>query len=344
MEIVNTDPCCELQTTSNLLKIRSIWKEIYDANEKHGVFQEYFYNQCIWIQQFLRSLGKKRYPLFAVIYEHGEPLLIAPLSVSWKRENQPMLFNEIQGCDVAEFIYRNNITDEQLDACIDLLTNRFGTIKMTRFDTQSKIYRRYIERYPDIEQTFYPYVDIPFGNSHDDYLRSLSKSTRQNLRTSYNRLKSDGREFHFAVEGGRAFSLKEWSKFYFFYTDRQQEKYRKYKGIKKYTKMFTKHDCVSIRNSSSNFIATLYYEEKIAALLMGLVSRDGTRVVVPWLAIDGKLGRYSPGYQLVNETIKYCMEHTQIRHLDLSRGDEGYKLTMGGRLYYTAYFEMKKRT
>lgn len=341
--MANTKSCYSLYTTSNLLKLHHVWKELYDNNESLGVFQAYFYNKCIWVQHLLRIFGKKRYPLFVVIYHHETPLLIAPLSVSVKQGELPTLFNEIQGCDVAEFIYRDTITDEQIDACIDLLTERSGIIKMTRFAVQSKVYQRYIERYPDTEVTFYPYVNIPFSDSYDDYYQGLSKSARQNLRTSYNRLKSDGLEYRLMVEGGHPLCLKEWSKFYFFYTDRQQEKYRKYRGLKKYMKMFTKHDCVSIRNCSNNFIATLYYNEQIAALLMGMVSRDGTRVVIPWLAIDGKLGRYSPGYQLVNETIKYCMEHTSIRHLDLSRGDEGYKITMGGELYHTAYFEMKKR-
>ena len=70
--------------------------------------------------------------------------------------------------------------------------------------------------------------------------------------------------------------------------------------------------------------------------LSGLISRDGTTVVIPRLSIDNQYRFYSPGYILLAETLHWLDSNTTCRCLDLSRGDEQYKIDMGGIKYYTA--------
>ena len=43
----------------------------------------------------------------------------------------------------------------------------------------------------------------------------------------------------------------------------------------------------------------------------------------------------------MSQSIKYLQEHTSIRGLDLSRGDERYKLEMGGVRHYNYRFEIQ---
>lgn len=44
---------------------------------------------------------------------------------------------------------------------------------------------------------------------------------------------------------------------------------------------------------------------------------------------------------MIGESIKYLQEHSAIRGLDLSRGDERYKLEMGGVRHYNYKFEIQ---
>ena len=73
----------------------------------------------------------------------------------------------------------------------------------------------------------------------------------------------------------------------------------------------------------------------------GLKTHDGATVSVPRLAIDSEYSFYSPGYVLINEVIKYIAAHPVLNELDLSRGDEKYKLDFGGKLYYTYDYDLR---
>lgn len=44
---------------------------------------------------------------------------------------------------------------------------------------------------------------------------------------------------------------------------------------------------------------------------------------------------------MIGESIKYLQTNTAIRGLDLSRGDERYKLEMGGVRHYNYRFEIQ---
>lgn len=44
---------------------------------------------------------------------------------------------------------------------------------------------------------------------------------------------------------------------------------------------------------------------------------------------------------MIAESIKYLQEHSAIRVLDLSRGDEKYKFEMGGIRHYNYRFEIE---
>ena len=63
-------------------------------------------------------------------------------------------------------------------------------------------------------------------------------------------------------------------------------------------------------------------------------TNDGKAIVVPRHAINDDYNLYCVGALLITETIKYCINETAIRNLDLSRGDEKYKYTLGGQSHY----------
>lgn len=63
---------------------------------------------------------------------------------------------------------------------------------------------------------------------------------------------------------------------------------------------------------------------------------------MPRLAIDDNYRFYSPGYVLLAETLKYLGANTEVHELDLSRGEEKYKLDLGGTPYKTTDILLSK--
>ena len=79
----------------------------------------------------------------------------------------------------------------------------------------------------------------------------------------------------------------------------------------------------------------------IAAFLSGLIDKNSKSVIIPRLSINDDFLKYSPGIVLINETAKKLAENKNIDNLDLSKGDEQYKFSMGGEVYYTMNFDVK---
>ena len=78
------------------------------------------------------------------------------------------------------------------------------------------------------------------------------------------------------------------------------------------------------------------------AYMSGLKTHDGKRIVIPRLAMDANYNKYSPGCALMNETIQYLSKETDVKVLDMSRGDERYKKDFGGRSYFIKDFVIEK--
>lgn len=174
-------------------------------------------------------------------------------------------------------------------------------------------------------------VKIDYSADYEAYYGSLSKHARQNLRTAYNRLKTDNLEYKFEFIEGRV-SSKLASKLKGLYLNRRAKKYSNMSIVKK---LIYKIDepiskvCFNLKNS---FSAILYIHGKIAGYMAGVIKNG--EALVPRLAIDDYFSRYSAGVILVNETVKELIKK-EIFTLDLATGTETYKTQMGGVLYYT---------
>ncbi len=78
----------------------------------------------------------------------------------------------------------------------------------------------------------------------------------------------------------------------------------------------------------------------MAGFLSGYINNGHSAVVFPRLAIDSDFSDYRPGYLLITETIRYMIENTDIRNMDLSRGDEKYKYDLGGVEHYNYFYDL----
>ena len=83
----------------------------------------------------------------------------------------------------------------------------------------------------------------------------------------------------------------------------------------------------SILQLKESELYVLNIDEKIAAFMHTYVHNN--HVIMPKLAIDTSLSRYSPGILLIQEAMKLFIER-KIIDFDLCRGDERYKIEVGG--------------
>lgn len=263
--------------------------------------------------------------------------MIAPL-LKTVRGNAYML-GDIQGCGVTDFIYLKEATEEQLAKALSLVINNCNQLYLGRLKSTSPIYKFCAHHLDDSNVTTDTLVEIHFGNNYNEYFSGLSKHVRQNLRTSYNRLQTDNLSYSLQIIKKRQMNSQIWKEVNDIYCTRQIENYGAEKGLRLKNSIF-KHDSLSLRYNENLFAAILYYNQVISAVFMGLIDNNGNRIVVPRLAINNEYSRYSPGNQLINEAIKYLIENTNVRTLDLSRGTEKYKYMMGGTEYFTKNFLM----
>lgn len=170
---------------------------------------------------------------------------------------------------------------------------------------------------------------------YDGWYRSLSKSSRQNLRTAYNRLNKDIKQYEFKIIKRVPLRLK----FHLYLLSCQRsaqinnEDFNTNLDIKKriltVVGMYFSIFFHLINRNERTSVAVLLVEHSLAAFMIILDEKNG--VVVPKLAINSDYSRYSPGCILISEYLKQ-VNHNSV--FDLSRGAEPYKKAMGGVVYY----------
>lgn len=171
---------------------------------------------------------------------------------------------------------------------------------------------------------------------YENYYAQLSKHTRQNLRTAYNRMNKDGISCSLEIVAGKPVPQKLFRDIMTVYYNRHASRYGvKTSAIKKYYLQRIDFSTRCLQQYPDNFAAVLYMDDCVAGFMAGMQDADGSRIIIPRLSINEMFLKYSPGMVLINEAMQYLTEKTSISRLDLSKGAEQYKFAMGGNCYYT---------
>ena len=289
-------------------------------------------------------------PKVACLEENDEIVMLVPLmrSMGLKSSYWKML-GDIQGCDRTDALWKPSLSfSEREKLCAIFYASLGKRFKMHRIQSDSPL----LTQLPESRITrtnVEPYVTVPVPGDAETLFKGLHPAIRQNIRTAYNRLNRNGIEVRLEVfDPDNPMTDAVWKKIMDLYFDRLFSKYKINKISNPFAKARqrhfyykVKHDTLSLRQLPNSFHAVLWHGERIIAFMNGLKTHDGATVSVPRLAIDSEYSFYSPGYVLINEVIKYIAAHPVLNELDLSRGDEKYKLDFGGRLYYTYDYDLR---
>ena len=307
-------------------QLEGYWKDLQSQNKNLDAMAEYDFVKIYLsgISNKIKALVKGFGAMFYCVFDDENPVLI---------------FTAVQKDDCIESAYTLDFFDVVTAESVDETLVYEALLEISKSENKPLVLKNikqgkntYLKLKNQVRfEDDCSCVKIEFTDDYEAYYGSLSKHARQNLRTAYNRLKTDGLEFRFEFIDGKT-DKKLASKLKNLYLDRRAKKYTNMNLLKKIVYKIDEpisKVCFRLENS---FSAILYVGDKIAGYMAGVI-KDG-EVLVPRLAIDDSFSRYSAGVILVNETIKSLIEK-KLYILDLATGAEGYKTQMGGILYYT---------
>lgn len=317
---------------NNIQDVKNDWLKFQAENESidpmcHYAFVEKFKSG---ITNKIKNIVKKNSaPVYYEVYDDDKPVLIFPA------EEIAGQIESLYTLDFFDIITGKDITENQVYDALKAISDQEKkkvVVKRFRenFNTHSKL-----AKLAEIE----PYnncVKIDYTEDYDKYYSSLSKHARQNLRTAYNRLATDGKKYEFSFHFGKLNS-KNASKLKDIYLNRRASKYNNMNFLKKLVYKIDEpisNVCFGLENSFTSIVSI---NGKPVAFMAGIISHG--EALVPRLAIDDKFARYSTGVILVNETIKELINRN-IYCLNLATGTETYKTQMGGTEYSVMKLEL----
>ncbi len=337
---------------TNFGSLETIWINLYEGNEFLTPYSSFQFNKIFYKTY---RFGLHRVFLKAAFYEvidnHENTIMIIPL---FGNDQKYYIFGDLAGTGYLDFIYKRDCTYEDFDKTFKLLGYELKGSKLLlhKINQKSKLndyaasntaFRRNGMVDEDI------CVNISFDSDYDEYFKALSKSVRQNIRTNRNRMEREGLNHRVDIIMDEVVPSKVRGEMIRVYNQRIVEKYassevsifiKAVRALAEAARRYVNPITISTANMSGNFNSILYIDNSLVAFLSGYITDNGTTVIIPRHAMDSKYSRYGPGALLISETIKWLTQNTTIRNLDLSRGSEKYKYSLGGKEHYNYSYEI----
>lgn len=325
-----------------------IWKELYQGNCYVFPYSSREYNENIFTYKKVKPTTLFQQDYFLVYYKDNDkatPLMIMPIYV--KKKCAYIFGENISGAGNLDFIYSRDITDEQFFSAFKELGQYFKgmELKLYKINQRSRLYNFFENNYDTLLKLYNlkkemdrVCVKIIFPDEYEPYFQGLSRNSKSNLHKAYNKVKKINAEMHLKVIHGPFGDKKFLSDIMRIYTKRESE--RKQRKMDFFP--FIKHRYFSpltwaMKNIDSHYTFCLFLQHCPAAFMSGFLT-NFNEIVFPIVAMDSSFSHYAPGKLMISESIKYLQKNSQIRGLDLSRGDERYKLEMGGEKHYNYRF------
>lgn len=313
--------------------ISNDWTTIYNLMHGGSPFQSPEIMKICWINFWPYYIARKELPHFIIVYDNENPVFGIALTKKIN-SNEATIWGKETGYNICSPIW----TDiKYIKPSFDLIIKSYGSIRMQKIHPSNPLINELnISNFVNYEA-----VSIDISKSYDIYFSNLTKSSRQNLRTAYNRTKTDEMQIKLCVLDSNGYN-KNLNSIINLSESRHAQRYghnKTFIGVlfRKYLNYAT---IIYKKTNKYSLSFMLKINDEIAGVMSGLISQD--IYIVPRLAINDKFKRYSPGIILLNETIKWLQNNRSIINLDLSFGLEPYKFSMGGTKYNCYNFTIKE--
>lgn len=325
---------------AGLKPVKQLWLALYAGNPGFTPYQEYHY--CRVVERYFVFSTRQRHR--NVVYEYRDPtgagVILFPLHLRTSKQGTvAYLWGEFSQAGCLDFIYKADLRPETFREAFALLARALGKVKfvfsrVSGCSRLNELIRTGLapEQYSFATESC---VHIDLATSFDQYYQDLSRHVRQNLRTSVNRMKKENLEFEVRTRTDAPLGMGLLRELFRIYWQRLAEKQIRFhftRFLPYYLRMLSNPSIVALNKLPNVFSSIIYIDKAIAGFCAGFTSRDGT-IILPFLAIDSRFARFSPGGILLTETLRNLMDAGHPGYFDLSRGDEAYKSAYGGVEY-----------
>lgn len=316
-----------LSKTHNILLLRKQWNNICASNSNILPTQHYDYYRHLWVIFYTKYLTTRWRIVFHTVSE-GTNQCIIPLVINHARK-------KIHGIS----FYGRLDYEDIIPSTPDLLFNSHCIhIILSKY----KGYSIYINNIPESGYLYHilqhrmvfdrDCITIKLNNSYENYIYNLSKHQQQNIRTAYNKLFRED----FKIQTKTFDSTSRIPQHLWNICQSMYERQRDINGCRVKTWIKRQKNAFShiLHHVDGYRIYILMHNMTPIAYMAGMVKHGC--YYVPRFSHDINHNKYSPGIILICETIKLLIDEG-IHTLDLMRGDEPYKLAMGGTIHKNYY-------
>lgn len=304
-------------------------------------FQSYDWNVLLyrnWHNNLYNRLFSK-----VIIYESDNiiaPLIIQRFNVSLGRLGRKAgiyFLGTDSYSDYIDFIYSDV---NGLDCLLEYIKKDNKRLHLfLKFISQDSLTNKYIpsrtKKYSDV------CVYIKIEDNIQNYNSKLSKHTRQNLRTAFNRMKKDGVQYEYEIKKKPLsdIEIEELSKIHL---DRVLNKNKiDTSSIKrkisstilywrlKYNEINNNIIKDAMKSQNNSFTLIVKLNKKVVGYLYGFVEESGV-IRICQNCFNEEYKFYSPVFRACYDFICNCCGDNNYKEIDFTRGNEEYKYKLGG--------------
>lgn len=336
----------------DVVSLRESWLILESGNDM-TYFQSYDW------YEMLVTLNKKKHWWFDIVFadiKKGQrTVLIAPLMVVkyrvCKNYKKGVYFFCNQGwSDYCNFIYEKLDTDA-LDALFDSLKKKYNVsycyLDFMQESSEAFVYLQ--KKHVCKLRSRVECVRLSIPESMEDYLKMLSKRSRQNIRTAYNRSNTDNIKIDFFFDD----SSVDRNAFKMYRKERVSNKNNHNSNIIELLKRIKNQirDKLSFKyrtympidtDKHSKFLTAKNHNDgELCSSFNYGICNHRKEIVLMSVSTNNKYRRYSIGIQVLFEFIKANIQTRDVEWIDFTRGDESYKYMLGGVSHYCSCFSFK---
>lgn len=331
----------ELYSPIQISTLQEEWQAL-EKGEDMTYFQTYDWNRML--SEFVPKDNLFRESKIIAVYKDNKCVLIAPLLII-KRN----YFLNNRG---VYFMVRNDWSDY-----VNLIYSDFDPFALDfLFKELKKIYcisnicfenlRQGSLLYQYIKQSKHVSADnlaicvkLQIPHTEEEYMKMLSKGSRQNIRTAYNRMAKDGINYSVCFDD-QTYDVNRC----LFIRGQRSDKKRQNKGYSFVQKIKLKllynlllyklDDYTPLKHDKNSHVVSLYEGNKLRSYFNYGVDYVHKTIVVMVAGTDMEFSRYSPGIIAMFEFIKMQIANANVKYIDFTRGTERYKYDLGGEEHY----------
>ncbi len=276
-----------------------------------------------------------------VVYNNDSPIVIGLFFFDIKRKY--IYFRGEINSNFNDLIYDYNYSFA-IKALFDHIKKTFpnSIIFVNRIIKYSNTYQILLNEYgnPSSEELCGKISNL---KSYNTWLSKLTKSFKQNLRTTYNKLNNNKIIYKlFVVDNNKRIGFYNKLLILYLFSKRllQHSNYPiillPFLIILKLFNPFSKY----LFSSNKQFHAILFYNNYPVAFVSGF--KYSNVFYIPRLSINYNYRKYNPGFIIISEIVKYIGDRNLEEFtIDLTRGGENYKYDYGGEPYYICNWIIK---